>query len=66
MSPNWTPNPTLRLREPEAPDYPTMYREFAAEAAREREANAALEGSAWFEATFEQSETELLQPVNNQ
>ena len=51
--------------EPEAPDYPTMYREFAAEAAREREANAALEGSAWFEATFEKSETELLQPVND-
>jgi hypothetical protein len=51
--------------EPEAPDYPTMYREFAAEAAREREANAALEGSAWFEATFEQSDTELLQPVND-
>ncbi|MEZ4672240.1 MAG: hypothetical protein R3E39_30405 [Anaerolineae bacterium] len=51
--------------EPEAPDYPTMYREFAAEAAREREANAALEGSAWFEATFEKSDTELLQPVND-
>jgi hypothetical protein len=51
--------------EPEAPDYPTMYREFAAEAAREREANAALEGAAWFEATFEKSETELLQPVND-
>jgi hypothetical protein len=51
--------------EPEAPDYPTMYREFAAEAAREREANAALEGAVWFEATFEQSDTELLQPVND-
>jgi hypothetical protein len=51
--------------EPETPDYPTMYREFAAEAAREREANAALEGSAWFEATFEKSEMELLQPVND-
>jgi hypothetical protein len=51
--------------EPEAPDYPTMYREFAAEAAREREANAALEGSAWFEATFEKSETELLQPIHD-
>ncbi|MBE2184460.1 MAG: hypothetical protein IAE89_13610 [Anaerolineae bacterium] len=51
--------------EPEAPDYPTMYREFAAEAAREREANAALEGSAWFEATFEKADTELLQPVND-
>jgi hypothetical protein len=51
--------------EAEAPDYPTMYREFAAEAAREREANATLEGAAWFEATFEKSETELLQPVND-
>ncbi len=51
--------------EPEAPDYPTMYREFAAEAAREREANAALEGAAWFEATFEKAEMELLQPVND-
>ncbi|MGQ9910457.1 MAG: hypothetical protein ACUVS2_16650 [Candidatus Flexifilum sp.] len=51
--------------EPEAPDYLTMYREFAAEAAREHEANAALEGAAWFEATFEQSETELLQPVHD-
>jgi len=51
--------------EPEAPDYPTMYREFAAEAAREREANAVLEGTAWFEATFEKAEMELLQPVND-
>ncbi len=51
--------------EPEAPDYPTMYREFAAEAAREREANAALEGADWFEATFEKSDTDLLQPVND-
>jgi hypothetical protein len=51
--------------EAEAPGYPAMLREFAAEAAREREANAALEGSAWFEATFEKSETELLQPVND-
>jgi len=51
--------------ESEAPDYPTMYREFAAEAAREREANAVLEGTAWFEATFEKAEMELLQPVND-
>jgi hypothetical protein len=51
--------------EPEALDYPTMYREFAADAAREREANAALAGAAWFEATFEQSDTELLQPVHD-
>lgn len=46
--------------EPEAPDYPTMYREFAAEAERQREANAALEGAAWFDATFEKSQRELL------
>jgi hypothetical protein len=47
--------------EPEAPDYPTMYREFAAEAAREREANASLEGAAWFDATFKDSERDLLE-----
>jgi len=58
------PHTPLTL-EPEAPDYPTMYREFAAEAALEREANAALEGAAWFEATFEKAEMELLQPVND-
>jgi hypothetical protein len=46
--------------EAEAPDYPTMYREFAAEAARQREANASLEGAAWFDATFEKSQRELL------
>jgi len=57
-------NPSLSV-ELAVPDYPTMYREFAEEAAREREANAALEGSAWFEATFEKSETELLQPIND-
>jgi len=51
--------------QPDVPDYPTMYREFAAEAAREREANAALEGSAWFEATFEKAEMELLPSVND-
>jgi len=71
------PFTTLREREmdvteidtepaiPVSPDYPTMYREFAAEAAREREANAALEGTAWFEATFEKAEMELLPPVND-
>lgn len=47
--------------EPEAPDYPTMYREFAAEAARQREANASLEGAAWFDATFKDSERDLLE-----
>lgn len=43
----------------------TMYRELVAQAARDREANATLEGAAWFEATFEKSDTELLQPVDN-
>lgn len=47
--------------KPEAPDYPTMYREFAAEAARQREANASLEGAAWFDATFKDSERDLLE-----
>jgi hypothetical protein len=47
--------------EAEAPDYPTMYREFAAEAARQREANASLEGAAWFDATFKDSERGLLE-----
>ncbi|KXK54698.1 MAG: hypothetical protein UZ13_00060 [Chloroflexi bacterium OLB13] len=51
--------------KPEAADYPAMYRDFVAEAAREREANATLEGAAWFEATFEKSDIELLQPVND-
>ncbi|MBZ0280784.1 MAG: hypothetical protein K8L97_08575 [Anaerolineae bacterium] len=57
-------DPELSVELPE-PDYPTIYREFAEEAAREREANASLEGSAWFEATFEKSATELLQPIND-
>jgi len=51
--------------EREAPDYPTMYEMFAAEATRQREANASLEGAAWFEATFEKTGTELLQPVHD-
>ncbi len=51
--------------EPPLPDYPALYRTFAEEAAREREANATLEGAEWFEATFEKSDTELLQPVND-
>lgn len=69
------PFTTIREREFAAPDmdteplaplnYLTMYAEWAEEARREREANAALEGAAWFEATFEQSATELLQPVND-
>jgi hypothetical protein len=51
--------------ETPTPDYPTLYREFAEAAAQEREANASLEGAAWFEATFAQSETELLQPFDD-
>lgn len=45
--------------------YPMMHRDFVAEAAREREANTVLEGTAWFEAWFEKSHIELLQPVND-
>lgn len=49
----------------DGPGYPALYREFAKAAEREREAHAALEGAAWFEATFAKSDTELLQPVND-
>ncbi len=45
-------------------DNATFSPNFAA-AAREREANAALAGAAWFEATFEPAPTELLQPVHD-
>ncbi len=51
--------------EPLMPGYPALYREFAEAAAQEREANASLEGGAWFEATFAKSETELLQPIDD-
>lgn len=47
------------------PGYPALYRELAEEAEREREANATLEGVAWFEATFAKSDTELLQPIDD-
>jgi len=40
------------------------YAAWADEARREREANAPLEGAAWFEVTFAKSETELLQPID--
>ena len=46
------------------PDTPIMVREQANGSANDREANAVLEGSAWFEATLEQTPIELLQPVN--
>jgi hypothetical protein len=49
----------------DVPGYPALYREFAEAAEREREANAALEGAAWFEATFAKSDTELLQPIDD-
>lgn len=49
----------------DTPGYPALYREFAEEAEREREANATLEGAAWFEATFAKSNTELLQPIDD-
>ncbi|MBZ0295295.1 MAG: hypothetical protein K8L99_22225 [Anaerolineae bacterium] len=49
----------------DTPGYPALYREFAEAAAQEREANAALEGAAWFEATFVRSDTQLLQPIDD-
>ena len=49
----------------DTPGYPALYRELAEAAAQEREANAALEGVAWFEATFARSDTQLLQPVDD-
>jgi ketosteroid isomerase-like protein len=49
----------------DVPGYPALYRELAEEAEREREANAMLEGAAWFEATFAKSDTELLQPIDD-
>ncbi|MBE7511463.1 MAG: hypothetical protein HS103_01425 [Anaerolineales bacterium] len=42
-----------------------MHRDFAEQAQREREANASLEGAAWFEATFAGSDTSLLQPLDD-
>lgn len=51
--------------ERETPNYQGFYEKMISEAARDREANAGLEGSAWFEATFEKSHAELLQPVDD-
>lgn len=52
--------------EPFAPaSYPTMYAEWAEAVHRRREANAALEGAAWFEATFDRPERPLLQPLDD-
>ncbi len=67
------PDPFSTIREYELgisematePDTPMMVHEQANGLTLDREANATLEGSAWFEATFEQTPTELLQPVND-
>ncbi len=50
--------------EPELPtkDYPTIYAEWAEEANLKREANASLEGTDWFEATFD--DDALLEPLD--
>jgi hypothetical protein len=42
----------------------TIYEAWAEESRREQEANAHLEGAVWFEATFENSERQLLEPVD--
>lgn len=67
------PDPFTTIREYELgisemdtePDTPMMVREQANGSALDRETNAAIEGVPWFEATFEQTPTELLQPVND-
>ncbi len=41
------------------------YRDYAEQARREREANAPLEGAAWFEATFARRNIELLKPLDD-
>jgi hypothetical protein len=51
--------------EAQAPDQPIPVRSWADSVAHEPEANAALEGTAWFEATFEYAPNELFQPVND-
>jgi len=67
------PDPFTTIREYELgisemdtePDTPMMVREQTNGSAIDHEANAGLEGTAWFEATFEHSPNELLQPVND-
>ncbi len=51
--------------EAEPLDHPIPVRSWADADAHEPDANAGLDGAAWFEATFEQSPIELLQPVND-
>ncbi len=46
-------------------DYPTMVRETVQEAEQRQQANAPLQGTEWFEATFEGFDQELLQPLDN-
>jgi len=46
-------------------DYPTMYRETVQEAEQRQQANAPLQGTEWFEATFDGFDHELLQPLDN-
>lgn len=50
--------------ETSAKDYPTLYAEWAEEANQTREANAGLEGTDWFEATFDTDENRLLEPLD--
>jgi hypothetical protein len=58
------PFTTLRERELIEQERRTIYEAWAEETRLEQEANAHLEGSAWFEATFEKSERQLLVPVD--
>lgn len=70
------PFTTSRQRELNLPDVTEMDTEpldpvmdpmtsWMARADAEREANAALEGEAWFEATFDRPERQLLQPLDD-
>lgn len=68
------PDPFTTIREHElaAPEldtpagYPTVYTAWTEEVRQEHEANAHLEGAEWFEATFDQPERQLLQPIDDQ
>lgn len=66
------PFTTIREHELAAPEldapagYPTMYAAWTEEVQRERETNAHLEGTDWFEATFDQPGRQLLQPIDDQ
>jgi hypothetical protein len=58
------PFTTIRERELIQHEPKTIYEAWAEEVQREQEANAHLEGAAWFEATFDKSERQLLEPVD--